>query len=251
MFHPPPTPFVLSTNDVHECLNYFLQNSDLSTTLVICSTRDAFLSALLRSQHTSNYPGCDTSSPCTLPEEQSQYRYLLEPTIGLLFRARAIQLAFCPTLQHLRAYLSTYATQRPSGRPPIPPSSDTFTAQGPQEENFSVLALFNSITLHRSTLEHSAQGISRTLAIAVEAAARANVQLVLAEYGEASEPRQDVERMPSIWDEQVALLNMAVTTLRNVDGGFLSRTIPVRRVVATWCRFEDEVANNVTSYRDI
>ena len=92
--------------------------------------------------------------------------------------------------------------------------------------------------LHRSTAEHSAQGLSRSLAAAVEAAKFNGQRLVLAESTTLS-GEVEYEGIGSAgdpWKEQVPLLSGSVRF-----GGegrlWAGKTVEVQRVVARWCRF--------------
>ena len=102
-----------------------------------------------------------------------------------------------------------------------------------------LLAIWNLASLHRSTVEHSAQGLSRTLASAVEAAYSAGQRLVLADSpimemvdlgGEVHEAQSDP------WQEQVPLLSGSA---RVAGGGrvLAGRTVEVGRVLGRWCWF--------------
>lgn len=226
------TPIVLPFRHKHACLDYILQHCSLPTILIICSTREAFLDSLLHCNHCRS---TSLSSPSPLSEQDFHCQYLVEPTIGLLSLTRSIQLAFCPTLQHLRAYLSAFTTSLPSFQAP---SADS-TVTSPRDDKFPILALFDPLTLHRSTLEFSAQGISRSLAVAVEAAARANVRLVIAELGDVPETLPDMHGPRTIWEERVPLLSTTLRTMGNGDKGFMGRSVALRKVVAQWCIFED------------
>ena len=105
------------------------------------------------------------------------------------------------------------------------------------------LALLNSISLHRSTTEHSAQGLSHTLAIGVEAANRAEMQLIIAESRKIDDSDSSVDvdlggSRPWIdyWREQVPLLSCSIGfgVDKRVSTG---RTVEIGSVLRRWCRF--------------
>lgn len=132
----------------------------------------------------------------------------------------------------------------PAASQPLSASTSSPKPPSPRDDDkFPILGLFNSITLHRPTLEFSAQGISRTMAVAVEAAARAKVKLVIAEVGDENhQTRPDVDGPPHtlIWEEQVPFLSTTLRTMGAGDEGFMGRTVALRRVVGQWCIFEDD-----------
>ena len=92
--------------------------------------------------------------------------------------------------------------------------------------------------MHRSTAEHSAQGLARTLATAVETAKLNGQRLVLAESRGLDE-EGEYESGGSggdPWKEQVPLLSGSVR-LEREHSVWDGRTVEVRRVVRKWCRF--------------
>ena len=101
-----------------------------------------------------------------------------------------------------------------------------------------MLAVWGLANLHRSTAEHSAQGLSRSLAAAVEAAKFNGQRLVLAESTTLS-GKVEYEGVGSggdPWKEQLPLLSGSVRF-----GGegrlWAGKTVEVERVVGRWCRF--------------
>jgi len=105
-----------------------------------------------------------------------------------------------------------------------------------------MLAIWGFARLHQYTVEHSAQGLSRTLATVVEATRTGGQKLVLAEPKERDERRNDEdanggdERFEDPWKEQVPLLSGSVR-FGGEERAWAGRTIEVGRIVATWCNF--------------
>ncbi|KAI9753923.1 MAG: putative serine/threonine protein phosphatase [Chaenotheca gracillima] len=250
-----PAPLVLTSNSPADFIKYIVEHSNSPTTLVVCSTRDEFLEQLLcvTTRSDSNDTRETTGS---LPGHDLE---LLTPTLSLLTVSTAITVAFCPTLQHVRGYLSTFSSRPIDAQDRRDDPAQT--AAGAFTTRRSILALFNPISVHRSTSDFSAQGISRTLAVAVEAAHRCEMRLVLSDYGDDD---QDVEdggtleqtfqlseaeapsRRPTrgIWDEEVPFLSRTVS-FRNIGGdaddrSWTGRKVTVRRVVGRWCAFQNE-----------
>ena len=202
-------------------LDYVLQHHAPPTTLIICSTREAFLEQLQVS-----IDHCQASTEDT-NDIISPTDYLSLPTIHLIATSRTIHLAFTPTLPHLRAYLAMYSPENSTAR--------VFLTSRPQKP---LLAIWGLANLHRSTAEHSAQGYSRTLASAVEAARAGRQRMVLAEssrvfvQGEAGEG----DAWDETWREQVPLLSGSVKFGRE-ERGWTGRTVEIGAVVGRWCRF--------------
>ena len=95
---------------------------------------------------------------------------------------------------------------------------------------------------HRSTAEHSAQGLSRTLAAALESASLAEQRLVLAEAKilDIEEQYEDIEAfdvtVENPWKEQVPVLSGSIG-FGGDDRVWAGKTIEVGRILARWCRF--------------
>ncbi|KAI9821533.1 MAG: hypothetical protein M1826_000655 [Phylliscum demangeonii] len=233
-------------------------HSVLPTSLIICSTRELFLSSLLAclARHPPHH--CAPTSPAPLD--------LLTPTIALLYTTSAISLAFCPTVDHLRAYLSVFALE-PAAAPglvharplPTPAPAPAPALSPPPSTTAAVpaLGLFNAVTLHRTTSAHeySAQGISRTFAVAVEAAARTGLRLVIADFGAPADVGAEAEAGACWVEERLPLLNdpgmgmgmgrgggdMGILG-RDMDHERIGSTVSIRNVLGRWCDFEESTA---------
>lgn len=227
--HPIALPPLLAT----EFLDHVLQHHCSPTTLIICSTRETFLQELqscIRFQNAAHVAAGNSA-----PSLYHQH-YLLHPTIHLIADSRSIALAFTPTVPHLRAYLATYFFPAARVSPSIAGSNIQMSSQKPK------LAIWGLASLHRSTTEYSAQGLYRTLAVAVEAAYSAEQQLVLAESGQELGMPEDEGtgqggRVPlEPWTEQVPLISGSIRF--GQDGSVLGgRVTEVGDVVGRWCRF--------------
>lgn len=214
-------PVATTSPGLVELINSILKVHTAPTTLVICATRESFLQDLQTDLH--------RDSPESLHP-------LLVPTIHLLATTRTIRLAFTPTLGHLRAYLATYKltieTLEKSSRL-------QGLARGP------TLFIVGLVALHSSSTEFSAQGLSRSLALAVEAADNAGAKLILAELRKEGENgamdagehmgESEIEYDP--WRQQVSLLNGSVR-FGDDKRPWSGRTVEVRTIVGRWCKFE-------------
>lgn len=208
------------TRKIYNCdwATEFLQCTLDTTTgpvyLVICSTRDSFLVNLALTIQTQ-------------PKHTSDGQELLKDTIGLLANSTRVKLTFCPTLEHLRAYVGVL-------RPTSDDNAQHGTTAG-QNKRRPLVAILNCLALHLPTSEFSAQGLSRTMAAAVEVTSRNGMDLVLCECRDAASPA-DPMRGEALWYVQVPLLNSVVRTGGDdAAGGGL--VVPVKRIAQRWFEF--------------
>ncbi|EKG16699.1 hypothetical protein MPH_06085 [Macrophomina phaseolina MS6] len=184
----PPT--VLHPVSLPDFVRYLVDHHATPTNLVVCSSRADFEKHLLYclesardteplASAASQYGGLgNRDQDQAFPAPQTGVDQLLVPTLDNLFTTSTIRLTFCASLETLRAYLSSLTVKSPD-RPTAPPSvtSTPFS----RTDAHPILALLSPIALHRETTSFSAQGLSRTLAIAVEAAAYRKQKLIFAE----------------------------------------------------------------------
>ena len=224
------TPVVLPPLFSIEFLSWLLEHHEKPTTLLICCSREAFLADIqtnLQSLHCEN--------PATTPNDGNQglAHPLLNPTIHLISRSRSIHLVFVPTLPHLRAYLSTYT---------FPPTCESpFLTSTKARFRVPILAIWGLVDAHRSTAEHSAQGLSRTVAAAVESASLAEQRLVLVEAkildGEQDGDTEGFDvAFGNPWKEQVPVLSGTIR-FGGEDRVWAGKTIEVGHILARWCKF--------------
>lgn len=209
-------------------VDYVLKYHRAPSTLVICSTREAFLEDLHASVKSAQSE--DPSASQTTDERTSQYDFLV-PKIHLIAKSQSIHVVFVPTLPHLRAFLATRVLVSNSGQAT---SRTTYS-----RSQSTLLAIWGLASLHRCTAEHSAQGLSRTLASAVETAAHGGDQLVLAEPS-GMQDRSHFEVAEGVssdpWKEQVPIFSGSVR-FGGDERVWAGKTIEVARVIAKWCQF--------------
>ncbi|CAG8909281.1 unnamed protein product [Penicillium egyptiacum] len=189
-------------------------NSD--THLIVCATRAEFLvqlTAAIRAQRTD-------------PDTAGSHD-LLTKTIGLLARSSKIRLAFCPSLESLRAYLAVFS-----------PAVGVATEDGSLSHDRQLLAVLDMIALHVATSEFSAQGLSRTLASVVEASSRMGMDLRLYECMNALDPSSTVLGR-KLWDVKVPLLNGSVR-MRSDQSTWGGGGVTVKRVAERWFDFDQK-----------
>lgn len=215
------SPIVIEIRSARDFLQYVLDHHAPPSTLVVCSSKADFLETL---QLTEAVEGVMDRSGVEQKEHiredgtaaQTQH---FAPTLRLLSASRTLKLAFCPDITHLRAYLACLTTDN---------SIETSKQNAPDgalrmQHAVPMLAILNPIELHRPTSAFSAQGLNRTLSIAVEAAHRNQRKLVLTET--ASEA----------WNEELSILNVTNKRLGELAVG---RTVTAKAVAERWCTFE-------------
>ena len=193
-----------------------------NTTLIICSSKKQFLQQLLpflSAQQPTPAVDCNEDTEAEDTHQDQQPHFLLEPTLQLMSISKATKLAFCPTINTLRAYLSSLAI--PDHAKSAPRAS---------------LLIADLILLHHATSEFSVQGLMRSFASAVGAAARNKVDLQLCECRDVHD-LENPDRGARLWDAQVPLLSGSVR-LRDEDAGWSGRMISVRAIVGRWFEFE-------------
>lgn len=156
-----------------------------------------------------------------------------QPTLNQLATASTSRLQFVPTIQHLRVALSTGL-------------GFTFTDDIATEVD--TIVLLNIMSLHSAG---SAQQLSQTLALAVEAAEIADANLLLAEccsqtHGQ-SLSGDDTLTGSERWQEQLSILGSR-STLPSTRQPWAARTVTAEQVVSRWCK-RREVKGDVSLLR--
>lgn len=232
-------PVVLPSRSPSDMISYALQRRSPTTTLLICTTRSAFLDSL-------------TSSVRETPES-----HLLHATLQQVVTSRSINIAFLSTLSHLRAYLAVF-----DPRSQIVSMPQNFTKP---DARAPLLLVYGLLSLHRDTSEWSAQGLGVTMASLVESGSRHGYNIVMCEEDtraksemadmdvdgneedldlQTEEPEKRVES--SCWNEKMPILNgstrrmMAGNDEASGSSGWAGRTVEVGRVLQRWCFFKDE-----------
>lgn len=216
---------VLESQTIHDFVQYILDNHTAPSTLIVCSTKAAFLEAL-QTEPQSSQDDQLAISP----------RLWQTPTLRLLSTSRTLKLAFCPDITHLRAYLATYSTTI-TKRPVEQDEALRLPSAQP------ILAILNPIHLHRPTSAFSAQGLNRTFSVAVEATHHAGSKLVIAEVARPEPMPEFLEELRSgedqpparPWDQQLPILNVTTKRLGELSVG---RTVKIQSVAERWCSFE-------------
>lgn len=257
---PLPPPRALSPLLPSDLLTYILTHAQHAahTTLIVCSTRAAFLASL----HRSIPP--QPSGPEAAPH------HLLVPTLHQLSVSRNVQICFAPTCSHLRAQLAVLGSgldpESTAGRAPAQQHLDEGKAP-------ALVVLYKLVEAHRDTSEWSAQGLGATLANLVEAGLRAQARIMLCEeksmeggedaednpgalrgdsdavesgemevdHAEGTEDGATSRRKVEWWKERLPMLSGSVKRAGlGAQEAWTGRTIEVGRVLGRWCVFAKE-----------
>lgn len=207
--------------------------------LIVCSTRDAFLQRLLTEL------GQETET------HQQAALDLLAPTLSNLHNSRNLNVAFCPDLTNLHAYLAAL-THRSRLKP------DLLSAYASAEAR-PLLMIMNPIQMHEPTSSFSAQGFNRSFAAAVETAHHLGSQLIMVECTnlpdeyeniiQEDEDMLDTDRpTANPWDQDVSMLNITTKTFGTGDRGWVGRTVKIGQVARRWCAFRriEDVELNIS-----
>ncbi|KAL8751409.1 MAG: hypothetical protein Q9199_006435 [Rusavskia elegans] len=213
----------------HKFIDYILHRHEYPSFVVVCSSREAFLERLSSPLHTRS-----ADSSTQIEEIEESPHLLLIPTIHQLAASKTVSMAFASSLPHLRAYLASYV--------PLKNPLDDSTVFARPGQQSALLAIYGLINLHHATTEYSVQGLSRSLAVAVEAADAWDMRLLLVEDSEdwesselESGPEAAAVTAKDPWKEQVPFLNSSA--LSSDDRLWTGRTVEVRAVIAKWCGF--------------
>lgn len=198
---------------VTDFLQYVVNSTATSICVVVCHTKECFLDNISTSVRSSSGGASESFQ-------------LFTKSIGLLSKSSQIKVIFCPTLEHLRAYLSVLQSTNDL--------IEGISAEG-QPMSRPLVAILDLLALHLPTTEFSAQGLSRTLATAAEVTTREGMDLVLCECQNATDT-PDADSGDTLWNAEVPLLNTSVRI-----GG---RTVSVRRVAERWFEFDETMNEN-------
>jgi hypothetical protein len=212
-------------------LQHVLRQHD-NHVLIVCSTREEFLHQVLT----------ESCRICTeedvrheLVDCNTEHSQLLKPTLHLLSQAQNIKLVFTPSIMHLRAALADIERYV---------QAVTLPAAGGGANVRRRLYILSALAIHEPSGEFSAQGLSRTFALAVDAAHKVSVDLGLVEIcrsqavTDGNIRETTGETLVDPWSIELPLLNGST---RSTTGAHIwaGRTVPFVRVVKTWFKLEN------------
>jgi hypothetical protein len=226
------SPTVLHPLTLGGLLHHILttQSVAASTTLIVCSSRDAFLQCLSQSLEGD--------------EQNGALHDLVAPTLHNLLTTKHVKLAFCASVQSLLAYLTAF------GR-----DGDAPTAEGEKQAR---IFLVNPLALHASTMSFSAQGLSRSFAAAIETALRTSSVLYVVECSTQNRKREQQnedgdadmadeneevianEQEHGPWGQELSILNASARRFgsNSDERAWAGRTVKAKTVASRWFRFQ-------------
>ena len=245
-------PQVIEDIGLAEFVQYIQDNDSRPSTVVVCATKEKFIEQLLAACVETS--ATNISQPTTEDDEQTEavpakpetHDLLKRPSLLRLAQSRTVKLVFCHDITHLRAYFATLAITK--SRIEDDRSSKSYSRANNET---SLLAILNPIGAHRYTSAFSAQGLNRTISLAVEAAHASQSRLLMAEIPscrfheeEHADDGYDVaaETAPlppltSPWDEEVSILNVTTKSFGAGGRGGVGRTVTIRKIAERWCTF--------------
>ncbi|KAL1888410.1 hypothetical protein Cpir12675_006191 [Ceratocystis pirilliformis] len=227
-------PVVLPPASPAQLLDYIVSNHAYPLTLIVGSTREEFLQALVDDVVASkSQQPVDTQARHTHP--------LLAASLFQIAVTKHIRLLFTPTVSHLRAYLSVFSPLD-SAVPP-PPGYETSA-----KSDNRWLVVYGMLNIHRNTSEWNAQGMMNSLSMFIDAASHTEFKPVIieplpikneentetsmqSEYG--VENQYDWQRIRA---EQVPLLGYKQSS----DVRLSNRTVELGKIVERWFRHLSE-----------
>ena len=219
-------PLALEIRSISEFIEHIVYHCSARTTLIICSSRESCMEEILAAIPSPR----DEDTEGNNDSEESTHT-LLTPTLYTIAMTASLDLVFTSTLPQLRAYLSNCQPKKTS-------QIDSTRLESPGRRS-PILAILGLASLHRSTAEHSTQGLSRTISSAAETAYHTRRRLILAEPS-LPKPQEgngvSAEYVSNPWKEQISLLSDSI----RVSSGqrmFAGRSVELGAVVGKWCRF--------------
>ena len=182
--------------------------------VLVCSSRDEFASRLLVDPRLAS----------------------LSPTLQRLAASRFVKTVFVPTLSHLRAVLSDGSHLTVGRRAPDQDTEPDAPAQdcSPDGSGKALLLVVNCLAVHEPEL--SGQGLSRTVASAVEAVQYMSMDLLFVETCDRTSMAEAAASAELVdpWSMELPILNAGAMTARE-GRGWTDKTVKASRIVCQWC----------------
>ncbi|OAA57055.1 hypothetical protein SPI_07436 [Niveomyces insectorum RCEF 264] len=215
-----------------EILNHVLAHYVYPSTLIICTASDDFVRRCVNeSDNDDDDSKSNTRRNDGDPLPQAS---LLEVAV-----ARHIRVVFVTTVVHLRAFLAAF-DPRASRVVPPPKIAHGDAVNDNDTTTTPTLVVYGFGRLHHATSEWSAQGLSASAAVLVEAAERTGFDAVVVDVHGADNDDDNndgaTEQYTSILDARVPVLG-AVARKQLQRAGYPLRTVRVRAVLGRWFWF--------------
>ena len=224
-------PVIKLFNSTLDFVTLLVNSHAAPSVLIVCGTADHFLETLLRDLELLSV----SSEGATEPSLHQEHM-LVTPTLHLLAKSQSLRIAYVPSLPHLRAYLATF-----SPKSTISEGQATFEKAGSLSPTMAIL---NPLALHRATGDLTAQGLSRTFSLAVEAAGRESMQLLMTELCQVPDAAETLdpngtstEESSDPWEEKVPLLNSSLR-FRGDERAWAGKTVKISHIASRWCSIQ-------------
>ena len=221
---------VIHFDFVSKFVDYVLKSEAPATTVIVCSTKQTFLQNLcasVQAQYSNEQPGePGGEGPDDSEALQAANEALLSDTIGAIAISQRITMVFCPSVEHLRAKLGVFQMVQEQ----VTRSDETDAHQ-----SRPMLAILDPLAIHNRDSELSAQGLLRSLALAVEVAAREHLDLILCECPATGNDELGSGWNP--WDIDVPLLSPSMDVTRGERPEGARRTMKAKQIAKRWFEF--------------
>ncbi|KAM7211900.1 hypothetical protein V8F06_012710 [Rhypophila decipiens] len=259
-------PIILGPTTPPDLLWFLIHSCAYPTTVIVCSSRDDFLTSLTASlvSHTKFQAHQLKQEASDDQDETQSDRYSLLGTAPLyqMAIAKHLRIVFIPTVSHLRAYLSVFSTEDS----PVPPPPSTLTTVDAGEvlygrDRAPLLLIYGFLELHRHTSEWTIVGLSNSASILMETAKRTGFKALVTElkpdtHGEPpfngsendikAEDEDEKKQQQHIFEHEDVLLQSVPFTRDSsiridlTGTGLGQRTVKVRNILERWFRFRED-----------
>ena len=223
-------------------MQYILKSHAPPSTLIICSTKDAFL----RQTKVALQGDADQDHENRTAIPQHTWT---TPTLRLLASSRTVKVAFCPELPHLRAQPDSIRIPRingprysnatvhptalnshPSKNPkPNPASSAHFSILGSRSEPHPCYCCRRCVSYCEVDSSLAECPSSQQTVPDEDTAIDLGSDDALAALPATSNP----------WDDEVSILNVTTKSFGAGERGWVGRTVKVRTIAERWCVSQD------------
>ena len=244
-------PIFLHHSDIETLLAYLLSLDVADRVLIICASRFAF----------HEYVQSRIPDDCPL----------FHPDLPSILRNKNLRIKYCTSIGALHALLATLNASQ-DGKDVAKQRSIRVRTQ---MYGRSILAICNSVSLHKKTPSFSAQGLGKMIAAAISAANFTNRNLIFSELSGLQSHNSDLDQseesdihngldnedaqfesvlaanhdveedhqnegLDNIWYQNVPLTNTTTRTFGSLESAWLGRTVTIKNVFERWCEYSDK-----------
>jgi len=191
-----------------ELLLYLLSDNSWNTSVIICQSRQKFLSAVVKSIEEVDED----------EERQQRKTTLTIPTLLQVTQSRNIKFIYVSNVVELRGILAAF---RGEEKP---------LSNSKEDKKEELLVVYGLVELHRNTSSWSASGLTGCLSILVETGRRLSMRVLLTEE---RNPRE--RQAEDTWIETVPLLSQRSNADSLAENS--TPTTTLRNVLGRWFRF--------------